>query len=48
MPVISSCYWNMVHGNTPEEVCKDLEGMQIMKTLGKTWLDVKMSKQVKS
>ena len=25
----------MVHGNTPEEVCKDLEGMQIMKTLGK-------------
>ena len=35
MPVISSCYWNMVHGNTPEEVCKDLEGMQIMKTLGK-------------
>ena len=36
MPVISSCYWIMVHGITPEEVCKDLEGMQIMKTLGKT------------
>lgn len=35
MPVISSCYWNMVHGNTPEEVVQDLEGMQIMRTLGK-------------
>ena len=35
MPIITSRYWNMVHGNTPEEVCKDLEGMQIMKTLGK-------------
>ena len=35
MPLVSSQYWNMVHGNTPEEVCKDLEGMQIMKTLGK-------------
>lgn len=35
MPIISSCYWNMVHGNTPEEVKQDLEGMQIMRTLGK-------------
>ena len=35
MPIVTSRYWNMVHGNTPEEVCKDLEGMQIMKTLGK-------------
>lgn len=34
MPVVSSQYWNMVHGNTPEEVVKDLEGMQIMRTLG--------------
>lgn len=34
MPVISSRYWNMVHGNTPEEVKKDLEGMQIMRILG--------------
>lgn len=35
MPVISSRYWNMVHGNTPEEVKEDLEGMQVMRTLGR-------------
>jgi len=35
MPVISSRYWNMVHGNTPEEVKQDLEGMQIMRVLGR-------------
>lgn len=35
MPVISSKYWNMVHGNTPEEVAQDLEGLQIMRTLGR-------------
>lgn len=35
MPVVSSQYWNMVHGNSPEEVKKDLEGMQTMRTLGK-------------
>jgi len=34
MPVISSKYWNMVHGFTPEDVAKDLEGLQIMRTLG--------------
>ncbi len=34
MPVVSSQYWNMVHGNTPDEVRLDLEGMQIMRTLG--------------
>lgn len=40
MPIVSSQYWNMVHGNTPEEVQQDLEGMQIMRTLGKnmSWL----------
>lgn len=40
MPVVSSQYWNMVHGNTPEEVKQDLEGMQIMRVLGKNmaWL----------
>jgi multimeric flavodoxin WrbA len=40
MPVVSSQYWNMVHGNTPEEVMQDLEGMQTMRTLGKNmaWL----------
>lgn len=35
MPVISSNYWNMVHGNTPEEVLKDEEGVQTMRILGK-------------
>jgi len=35
MPIISSRYWNMVHGNTPEEVKKDEEGIQIMHILGK-------------
>ena len=35
MPVVSSQYWNQVHGNTAEEVVQDLEGMQIMRTLGR-------------
>ena len=34
MPVVSSQYWNMVHGNTPDEVKQDKEGLQIMRTLG--------------
>lgn len=34
MPVVSSHYWNMVHGNSPDEVKMDLEGMQIMRALG--------------
>lgn len=40
MPVVASNYWNMVHGNTPEEVRRDAEGMQIMRVLGKNmaWL----------
>lgn len=40
MPMVTSQYWNMVHGNSPEEVRQDLEGMQIMRTLGKNmvWL----------
>jgi multimeric flavodoxin WrbA len=35
MPVISSQYWNMVHGSTPAQVRQDLEGLQIMRTLGR-------------
>jgi multimeric flavodoxin WrbA len=35
MPVISSTYWNMVHGNTPEEVQQDEEGLQIMRALAR-------------
>lgn len=40
MPVVSSTYWNMVHGNTPDEVRQDLEGLQIMRNLGRNmaWL----------
>ena len=35
MPVVSSRYWNMVHGHTPEDVMKDEEGVQIMHILGR-------------
>ncbi len=35
MPVISSQYWNMVHGSQPQEVLQDLEGLQIMRTLAR-------------
>lgn len=40
MPLVSSQYWNMVHGSCPEDVEKDLEGLQTMRTLGKNmaWL----------
>lgn len=40
MPVVSSQYWNQVHGNTPEEVKQDAEGLQTMRTLGNNmaWL----------
>ncbi len=34
MPVVSSNYWNMVHGNTPDEVRQDKEGLQTMRNLG--------------
>lgn len=34
MPVVSSFYWNQVHGNTPDEVRRDEEGMQTMRVLG--------------
>ena len=35
MPIVCSNYWNMVHGNTPEEVLKDEEGVQTMRILGR-------------
>ena len=34
MPVVSSQYWNGVHGFTPDDVKKDGEGLQTMRTLG--------------
>jgi len=35
MPIASSQYWNSVHGYTPDDVRKDEEGLQTMRTLGK-------------
>ena len=35
MPVASSTYWNQVHGFTPEDVSKDLEGLQTMRNLAR-------------
>lgn len=34
MPVVSSTYWNEVHGSNPEDVFKDEEGLQTMRALG--------------
>ena len=33
MIVITSQYWNQVHGNTPDEVMQDAEGLQTMRTM---------------
>ncbi len=35
MPVVSSRYWNMVHGSSPEQVMQDEEGLQIMRVLAR-------------
>lgn len=34
MPIVSSSYWNMIHGHTAEEALQDLEGLHTMRTLG--------------
>ena len=40
MHVVSSQYWNSVHGQKPEDVRRDLEGLQVMRLLGENmaWL----------
>ena len=40
MVVATSQYWNQVHGFTPEDVAKDAEGLQTMRTLAQNiaWL----------
>ena len=40
MQVVGSQYWNMVHGSAPQEVRKDEEGLQTMRTLAQNmaWL----------
>lgn len=34
MPIVTSQYWNEVHGRKAEDVLKDEEGLQVMRTLG--------------
>ena len=34
MPIVSSCYWNNVHGSKAEDVQQDEEGVRIMRVLG--------------
>lgn len=44
MPIITSRYWNMVHGTNSKEVQQDAEGMQVMQVLGNNmafWLNCK-------
>ncbi len=40
MPIISSTYWNMIHGLKAEDALKDEEGLQTMRNLGRNmvWL----------
>ena len=49
MPIVTSTYWNMVHGMTPDEVRKDLEGMQTMRNIGRNmaWMLKGFAKQEK-
>ena len=35
MPIVTSTYWNEVHGRKAEDVEKDLEGLQTMRNLAK-------------
>ena len=35
MPIATSSYWNEVHGSIPEDVEKDLEGLQTIRNLGR-------------
>ena len=34
MPIVSSTYWNMVHGTRPADVAEDAEGIQTMRNIG--------------
>lgn len=40
MPLVSSCYWTMVHGQNAEQVAQDAEGCAILQQLGRNmaWL----------
>jgi multimeric flavodoxin WrbA len=38
--IVPTCYWNVIHGNTPDELSQDREAVSIMKVIGKNmaWL----------
>jgi multimeric flavodoxin WrbA len=38
--IVPTCYWNVIHGNTPDELAEDKEAISIMKVIGKNlvWL----------
>lgn len=40
MPIVTSVYWNMAHGANADDVRHDLEGMQVMRGIGRNmaWL----------
>lgn len=46
MPVVSSQYWNMVYGGSAEEVERDAEGLQTMRTLGRNMAFLMKSIQI--
>ncbi len=46
MPIVPSQYWNMVHGFTPEDVQKDEEGLQTMRTLARNMAFMLRCKEV--
>ena len=46
MPIVSSRYWNMVHGSTPEQVEEDKEGLWTMRALARNMAYLLKCKQV--
>ena len=48
MPIVSSTYWNMVHGTKPEDLEIDAEGLQTMRNLGRNmaWIMKTMNKEI--
>lgn len=46
MPIVTSRYWNMVHGTNPDEVKKDFEGIETMRILGKNMAYLLKCKEV--
>ena len=46
MPVVSSSYWNMVHGAKAQDVLQDAEGLQTMRNLARNMVDLMQRKRV--